>query len=531
MRRLKTKGIAIILSAALLLTQTAPAFAAKQSVQNSLESAAAYMLDVVPAPAVGSMGGEWALLGLVRSGEPLPKNYLQNYYETVEQYLKDCKGILHPYKYTEYSRLVLALTAIGAVPVDVAGYDLLSPLADYDKVIWQGVNGPIWAVIALDSGGYDLGTVREQYINHILSNQLSDGGWALSSEAVQAEADITAMALTALSKDLTRTDVNAAVEKGLSCLSHLQNSDGTFSSGGIATSESCAQVVVALGALNISMDDSRFVKNSTDPLEALLTFQTDDGGFRHTKSDKSANQMASEQGLYALAAADRAEEKKSPLFRMDDATTSAMRQSGLARKHQDVQIRPILAPLATFSDISGCESEKEIKALAIRKIVSGDGDGTFAPARTITRAEFSAMVVSALGLEPKANKVFSDISVNAWYAPYVDTAYRYGVVSGVGDGKFDPDGFITRQQAAVMVTNAARLCGLDTNLSQQKIDQILSVYSDRESISTWADASVAFCIQGGIMHIDDTAIHPAQAITRSEMAQMLYHLLDKAELL
>ncbi len=112
----------------------------------------AYLLKTVADPQVGSIGGEWAVIGLARSGYHIPQSYWDNYYQTVVDHVQDCKGNLHDKKYTEYSRLVLALTAIGADPTNVGGYNLLAPLGDYDKTIWQGVNGAAWALIALDSG-------------------------------------------------------------------------------------------------------------------------------------------------------------------------------------------------------------------------------------------------------------------------------------------------------------------------------------------------------------------------------------------
>ena len=154
MRRIKRIS-AWILTLAILLTLTVPALAAS-SVQNEVQGSAAYMVSAVKAPEVGSIGGEWAVIGLARSGYPVPANYFDDYYARVEKYVKDCAGVLHERKYTEYSRVILALTAIGRDPANVAGYNLLTPLGDFEKTIWQGLNGPIWALIALDSGSYDI---------------------------------------------------------------------------------------------------------------------------------------------------------------------------------------------------------------------------------------------------------------------------------------------------------------------------------------------------------------------------------------
>ena len=70
--------------------------------------------------------------------------------------LTEKDGVLSAQRYTEYARAVLALTSIGFDVTDVAGYDILEPLADYASVCRQGVNGPLWALIALDSYGYDI---------------------------------------------------------------------------------------------------------------------------------------------------------------------------------------------------------------------------------------------------------------------------------------------------------------------------------------------------------------------------------------
>ena len=154
MRRIKRIS-AWILTLAILLTLTVPALAAS-SVQNEVQGSAAYMVSAVKAPEVGSIGGEWAVIGLARSGYSVPADYYDEYYTRVEKYVKNCSGVLHERKYTEYSRVVLALTAIGRDPSNVAGYNLLMPLGDFEKTIWQGLNGPIWALIALDSGNYEI---------------------------------------------------------------------------------------------------------------------------------------------------------------------------------------------------------------------------------------------------------------------------------------------------------------------------------------------------------------------------------------
>lgn len=188
MKHLKAKGVSLLLVLTMLFSLSVSALAVSDSeLQSAVDGSAAYMLKTVKIPQVGSIGGEWAALGLARSGCSVPQTYWDNYYATVEEYVKACKGVLHDKKYTEYSRLIVALSSIGADPTDVGGYNLLTALGDYDKTIWQGMNGPIWALIALDSCSYDMPVnsasttqaTRQMYIDRILECQLSDGGWSL----------------------------------------------------------------------------------------------------------------------------------------------------------------------------------------------------------------------------------------------------------------------------------------------------------------------------------------------------------------
>ncbi|MBR2666622.1 MAG: terpene cyclase/mutase family protein [Oscillospiraceae bacterium] len=307
------RSLAVLL--ALTLCLSGPALAA--SAEDALAGSAAYILRAAAEPAVGSVGGEWAVLGLARSGCDVPQTWWDRYYAVLAEEVAGREGSFN--RNTDYARMVLALTAMGRNPRNVAGYDLLAPLGNYDSALRQGVNGAIWALIALDCGGYDVpaaaaGTqaTRELYREAILSRQLEDGGWSPGSRA-PADPDETAMALQALSPYRQDPAVAAAIEDGLACLSAIQNADGSFGS----SSESCAQAVVALCTLGIPLDDPRFVKNGASALDALLTYRLADGSFQHTMGD-GANQMASEQGLYALAAVHRAAEGLSGLYDMTD---------------------------------------------------------------------------------------------------------------------------------------------------------------------------------------------------------------------
>ena len=286
----------------------------------ALSGVRTYLNRTIQRPQAGEvLGGEWVITGLARSGDELTEGYFQRYYEDLVRYVKEKQGVLHTRKYTEYSRTVLALTSIGADPRNVGGYDLLAPLADYDKTVWQGPNGAIWALIALNSGSYEMpkGTATiQKYVDKVLADQLADGGWSMTGR-VPGDPDLTAMALQALADYQGQSAVDDAVEKGLNFLSGAQTAEGSFIANKASNAESCAQVVIALARLDIPLTDARFVKNGKSALDALLTFRNGDGSFRHVQGGKT-DQMATEQALLALTAAWRWEHGKADLYDMND---------------------------------------------------------------------------------------------------------------------------------------------------------------------------------------------------------------------
>ena len=535
------KFAALILAFSVLFSLAVPAFAAS-SVQSEMNKSAAYMVSAVKAPEIGSIGGEWAVLGLARSGYSVPANYYDDYYARVEKYVKNCSGVLHERKYTEYSRVILALTAIGRDPSNVAGYNLLTPLGDFEKTIWQGLNGPIWALIALDSGNYDIPknpaaktqATRQLYIDEILNNQMKDGGWSLTGTG-DSDVDISAMALQALAKYQDQKAVKTATDKALTWLSKNQDSKGGFASWGTTNVESVAQVIVALCELGMDLNDSRFVKNGHTLTENLLSFRQSNGGFYHVLDGSDGNnQMSAEQGFYALVAIDRAENSKNSLYRMGDVTKNTAKPSTTVKKGSadaSVSVPAVSAPGTTFSDVKNHANQTAIEALASRGIINGMGQGTFMPNKTMTRAEFAAIVTRALGLAAKDTKVFSDVPSSKWYAGYIGTANSSGIVNGVGNGKFNPEGTITRQEAAAMVARAAKLCGLDTAMDAAATRDMLAQFGDYRSVASWAKEPMAFCYSANILDQSELNIEPTKAILRCEIAQMLYNMLTAAELI
>ena len=320
MKRSGSKLLCILLLLSLLLSLTA---CGKPETQ--LEKTAGYLQAQIAAPGTGSVGGDWLIFWLARSGVKVPQKYFDTYYENVEAAVREKNGVLSDRKYTEYSRTVLALTAIGKNPADVAGFDLLKPLADFEQVTKQGINGTIFALLALDSGNYEMPedpdaavqATRQMYVDELLARELPDGGWTLAGG--EPDVDITAMTVQALAKYREQPDAAAAVERGLAVLSSLQEPDGGYVSWGSSNSESVAQVIVALTELGVPLSDERFVKNDVTVADALLRFAQENGAFVHVRDGSGGDdEMATEQAFYALAAIHRAETGETTLYDMTD---------------------------------------------------------------------------------------------------------------------------------------------------------------------------------------------------------------------
>lgn len=296
----KSFRLAAILLACLILIGCAPK--TDLSPEALAQEAAGFLLKTDPAA-----GSDWSAFALARWDEAAAQDWLDKYHSAAQARVSECGGVLHERKYTEYSRLILALTALGKDPTDVAGCNLLVYLADFDKTVLQGVNGAITALLALDSGSYEIpentaGTTqatRELYLEYILNAQLPGGGWALSGE--EAEIDLTAMALQALANYRSREDAAQAIESGLAILSQRQNSRGGYTAYNADSSEAISQTIIALAALDVPLDDPRFVKDGRTLLDALLDFRQEDGGFAHLPDGKT-DRLATEQALLALTA-------------------------------------------------------------------------------------------------------------------------------------------------------------------------------------------------------------------------------------
>ena|GEM_PF-3463063 len=186
-----------------------------------------------------------------------------------------------------------------------------------------------------------------------------------------------------------------------------------------------------------------------------------------------------------------------------------------------------------FSDMTSHWAKDAVNDMGARLVVSGVGNGSYEPERSITRAEFASILVRAMGLAPGTTESgFRDVSLGDWFNGYVDAASSYNLIAGYDASTFGPNDTITREQAMAILARAMQLAGLDAELGDSEISELISKYSDAAAVSDYARAGVAACIKAGIVSGKTaTTIAPKDAVTRAEVAVLVRHLLEKAGLI
>jgi hypothetical protein len=253
------------------------------------------------------------------------------------------------------------------------------------------------------------------------------------------------------------------------------------------------------------------------------------------------------------------------LFETGGGVTKVTVKSSVASGIIAVAVNPV-----SFSDISAHWAKTEIELLASRLIINGRASGSFAPQQTVSRAEFAAMLVRSLGLQPDAPAgaaAFSDVHAGAWYAADAAAAAGLGLVQGYADGTFRPDAPITREQMAVMAARALKLLqaasavggttaspgaaatagttatsGSGTGATSATTGAATSPaaatpaspgsFNDAAAIASWAQEAVNTLTAGGIMQGQPSGSFAPEADTsRAEAAVILTRLLRVGGLL
>ncbi|MCR4435121.1 MAG: DUF4430 domain-containing protein [Clostridiales bacterium] len=430
---------------------------------------------------------DWSAFALAQAGQKVPAGYG----ESLKNYIKEQAGSFRTA--TDIARVMLAAKAVGLDPEALEGCNLVEKLYNFEKVDKQGVSGPVFALIALDSGKYGIPEnarwTRDGLASLILEYQNSDGGFCLS-KGEKSGVDLTAMALQALSNYKDRADVKKAVTKAVDWLSRAQLKSGGFKNWDSESSESISQVIIALTSLGVDPGSASFTKTEGDLLSSLLAFKKEDGGFSHLKGANS-DEMATEQALMALTAYKRFLEGGKRLYEL----------AGAADLYSDTQA------------ISGWALPYVQKAAQYHLMQGTDAAAKrFEPARKISRAEFAVLLLRLLGEQPMAgySPVYRDVRQDSWYAGYVLKAREKGLIKGVSDEEFAPDRPVSRQEMAVM---AARAFGLQAESENPGI-------ADLDTAGEWARPSITAVYNKNIMTGDNSFFRPEEPVTR-EMAAVI----------
>ena len=318
-KKVKQNGIPAALALILVLTMTGCTSAKTPELKDAIHKTAAYEQETVTDPAVGSLGGEWTVIALARSEENVDSNYFEKYRANVEKYLKEQDGILSENKYTEYSRVILALNAIGEDASDIGGYDLKEKLDDFDTVTAQGLNGAVFALLALNADSEETdGELQQKYLNYILKQEKTDGGFSMDDNADEADIDITAMTLQCLEAYSSEENVQQTIDRGIEFLADAQDADGGYTVYGEKSSESVSQTMIALSTVGIDCNkDERFQKDGKGLYDILMKYYQKDGSFSHTQ-DGESDPMATDQALCALVSYERLQDEKNTFYDMTD---------------------------------------------------------------------------------------------------------------------------------------------------------------------------------------------------------------------
>ena len=177
----------------------------------------------------------------------------------------------------------------------------------------------------------------------------------------------------------------------------------------------------------------------------------------------------------------------------------------------------------SFSDIAGLSQAPAIQALADQLVTSGTTATTFDPQGGVSREQFSALLIRALGLWNVGDQVkFKDIAANSWAAPMIKAAVAEDFIHGYPNGTFQPDQPITNEQMAAMVARVMSYLGIGAGTDAVKP-------TDLDAIPAWAHSDVTLVLSQGIMTTDAYgAFDPNQVTTRALTAQIIWNLMQKA---
>ncbi len=169
-----------------------------------------------------------------------------------------------------------------------------------------------------------------------------------------------------------------------------------------------------------------------------------------------------------------------------------------------------------FNDTNGHWASSSISQLVALGAINGYPDGSFRPEKTISRAEFAAVLVKAFNLNQQSSATFKD-TVNHWARNHIAAAVASGVANGYNADTFGPDDPVTREQMAVMIVRAAGIAGAAEEPG----------FNDSADISVWAREAIAAMTQKGLMQgYSDNTIQPLKYAKRGEAVTLIMNVLN-----
>ncbi len=440
------------------------------------------------------------------SENKLPDDIKQNYVNYAVKDIAEAESDSAVYK------AVLGLVAIGKDPNCLYTASSNTAISAIEKLNGLTKSTSVWCapytLAVYNQGDYETEAYETELVDALLANQLENGCWNEYDTVI----DTTANAIWCLSFYKDNSQVKRAIDNALEYLSKQQNDSGAY--GGNANST--AMVAIGLCAAGVDLEnDTRFIKNGNNIIDGLLSFAlADNSGFGY-KDNQNKDNYATEQGFRALIAVMQR-------LKSDDAYNIYDFSENELTSAKSTENQGETGNALTY--------EEKIEVLAKRGVLSGRDDG-FALTATLTRAEFTAFIVKCVGFEFTGENVFTDVKSDSWYKNYVNTAYSCGVIKGVSDTEFNPEGKITKEEASVMVQRTAKLCKIEKTYDENNVRDILAGFTDYVKVSSWAKEGLAFCYDNGILSNSDLEISPKNAVTREEIVSMLYNMMFLAKLL
>lgn len=184
-------------------------------------------------------------------------------------------------------------------------------------------------------------------------------------------------------------------------------------------------------------------------------------------------------------------------------------------------------PSAKYSDINTSYwYHKGVDYAIANGLMNGTGSGKFEPNAPMTRAMLVTVLRRDNGSTSKYPNNYSDVLNNVWYTDAIAWASYYGIVNGTGDGKFEPDANVTREQLATILYRYAKKAGVDNTARTD-----LSAFPDSESVSPWAAEAMQWAVAEGIITGSEehgkVYLQPQGNATRAQVATILMRFIDK----